>query len=216
MWITRALTAFLMIACGMLTLALSTASEAFQLLLSVGAGTGLIYLLRWFWWRINAWSEISAMLSSFLVSFAFFFARKMGVVVQDPIPLLATVGVTTVVWLTVTMLTEPADRASLVRFYELTRPAGPGWNVIRAESKLPPSPDSLPQMMLGWTAGVTFVYAGLFGTGSFIYGRTTHALVWLVAFVISGAVLLQVVRRAWSAAPEPAGLESSAPAAQKP
>src|SRR6516164_4441365 len=76
LWVSRALTAFLMIAAGAFTLALSTASEAFQLLLSIGAGTGLIYLLRWFWWRINAWSEISAMVSSFVVSLAFFVAAK--------------------------------------------------------------------------------------------------------------------------------------------
>jgi dTDP-glucose pyrophosphorylase/Na+/proline symporter len=216
LWVSRGLTAFLMIACGMFTLALSTASEAFQLLLSVGAGTGLIYLLRWFWWRINAWSEISAMASSFLVAFAFFVAKKAGAVIPDPIPLLVTVGATTVVWVTVTMLTKPADRASLVRFYELTRPAGPGWNVIRAESNLPPSPDSLPQMMLGWTAGVTFVYAGLFGTGSFLYGRTLQASIWLVAFVVSGVVLLRVVRRAWSAEPELVGSETSTVAAHRP
>ena len=213
LWVSRSLTAFLMIACGLFTLALSTASEAFQLLLSVGAGTGLIYLLRWFWWRINAWSEISAMVSSFVVSLGFFAAKKAGVAIPDPWPLLATVALTTVVWVTVTMFTKPADRASLVRFYELTRPAGPGWNVIRAETKLPPSRDSFPQMLLGWTAGVTFVYAGLFGTGSLIYGRTTQALVWAVAFVVSGIVLVRVVQRAWSSEPELVGSESSATAA---
>ena len=189
LWVSRSLTALLMVACGFFTLALSTASEAFQLLLSVGAGTGLLYLLRWFWWRINAWSEISAMVSSFGVALAFFVAKKAGVVIQDPWPLLITVGVTTVVWVTVTLLTAPADRATLVRFYERTRPAGPGWNAIRAETNLPPSPDSLPQMLLGWTAGVTFVYAGLFGTGTLIYGRTTQAMVWIVVFVVSGVVL---------------------------
>lgn len=214
LWVSRSLAAFLMIACGLFTLALSTASEAFQLLLSVGAGTGLIYLLRWFWWRINAWSEISAMISSFAVSFAFFVARKAGADIPDPWPLLVTVALTTIVWVAVTMLTKPADHASLVRFYELTRPAGPGWNIIRREAQLPPSPDSLPQMLLGWTAGVTFVYAGLFGTGSFIYGRTVHATIWVVAFIISGAVLVGVVRRAWSTEPELAGSETSAPASR--
>src|SRR6185312_7194920 len=145
LWVSRSLTAFLMIACGLFTMLLSTASEAFQLLLSVGAGTGLIYLLRWFWWRINAWSEISAMVSSFAVSIGFFVAHKLGVVIPDPIPLLTTVGITTVVWVSVTMFTSPADHATLLRFYELTRPAGPGWKAIRAESKIAASPDSLPQ-----------------------------------------------------------------------
>jgi dTDP-glucose pyrophosphorylase len=198
LWVSRSLTALLMVACGFFTLALSTASEAFQLLLSVGAGTGLIYLLRWFWWRINAWSEISAMVSSFAVALGFFVAKKAGVVIQEPWPLLITVGLTTIVWVTVTLLTAPADRATLVRFYERTRPAGPGWNAIRAETNLPPSSDSLPQMLLGWTAGVTFVYAGLFGTGSLIYGHTTQATVWIVVFVVSGLVLVRVVQRLFS------------------
>lgn len=219
LWISRSLTAFLMIAAGAFTLFLSTASEAFQLLLSVGAGTGLIYLLRWFWWRINAWSEISAMASSFAVAIAFFVAKKMGVDIPDPIPLLTTVAVTTVVWVSVTMLTEPADHATLLRFYELTRPAGPGWKEIRAESKVAASPDSLPQMMLGWTAGVMFVYAGLFGTGSLIYGRLWQTAIWAAAFLISGFVLMRVVRRIWSTEEieRPiTGSETSALAAERP
>jgi hypothetical protein len=184
-----------MVACGVFTLALSTAGEAFQLLLSVGAGTGLIYLLRWFWWRINAWSEISAMISSFVISLGFFVARKSGVAFPDYVALISTVAATTVVWVTVTLLTKPADAATLRRFYELTRPAGPGWNAVRRETDLPPSSDSFPQMLLGWTAGVTFVYAGLFGTGSVIYGRTTAAAIWIALFVVSGVVLIRAARR---------------------
>jgi SSS family solute:Na+ symporter len=216
LWISRGLTAVLMILCGVFTTFLSTASEAFQLLLSVGAGTGLIYLLRWFWWRINAWSEISAMISSFLISLAFFVANKLGAHIADPVPLLATVGVTTVVWITVTLMTAPVDHATLLRFYELTRPAGRGWAEFRAESKLPPSPDSLPQMLLGWTAGVMFVYAGLFGTGSLIYGRLSQSIIWGVVFLVSGVVLMRVVMRLWSSEPELAGSETSAIAARRP
>ena len=216
LWVSRSLTALLMILAGIFTLFLSTASEAFQLLLSVGAGTGLIYLLRWFWWRINAWSEISAMISSFLIALAFFVAKKLGAEIQDPVPLLVTVAVTTIVWITVTLMTPPVDHATLLRFYELTRPAGPGWKTFRAESALPPSPDSFPQMLIGWTAGVMFVYAGLFGTGSLIYGRITQSILWAVLFVVSGVVLLRVVMRVWSGAPELAGSETSALAARHP
>ncbi|MGH7603092.1 MAG: sodium:solute symporter family transporter, partial [Gemmatimonadaceae bacterium] len=216
LWVSRALTAVLMILCGVFTMFLSTASQAFQLLLSVGAGTGLIYLLRWFWWRINAWSEISAMISSFLISLGFFVAKKLGADIPDPVPLLATVGVTTVVWITVTLMTAPVDHGTLLRFYELTRPAGRGWAAFRAESSLPPSPDSLPQMLLGWTAGVMFVYAGLFGTGSLIYGRISQSILWGVAFVVSGFVLMRVVMRVWAGEPELAGSETSAIAARRP
>jgi solute:Na+ symporter, SSS family len=216
LWISRSLTAVLMIAAGAFTLFLSTASDAFQLLLSVGAGTGLIYLLRWFWWRINAWSEISAMASSFIVAIGFFVAEKMGHAAPEPMPLLVTVAVTTVVWVSVTMFTSPADHATLLRFYELTRPAGPGWKAIRAESKVAASPDSLPQMLLGWTSGVMFVYAGLFGTGSIIYGRTFQASIWLVAFIISGVVLMRVVQRVWSADEPVRSNDTSAIAAHRP
>ncbi|MGI8403101.1 MAG: sodium:solute symporter family transporter [Gemmatimonadaceae bacterium] len=216
LWVSRVLAAVLMILAGVFTLFLSTAGEAFQLLLSVGAGTGLIYLLRWFWWRINAWSEISAMASSFLIALAFFTAKKLGANIPDPVPLLVTVAVTTVVWIAVTLMTAPVDHAALLRFYELTRPAGPGWAAFRAESKLPPSPDSIPQMLLGWTAGVMFVYAGLFGTGSLIYGRISQSILWAVLFVISGVVLARVVMRVWASEPEIAGNETSAVAANRP
>jgi len=194
-WISRGVTVGLMAACGAFTLLLSTASEAFQLLLSVGAGTGLIYLLRWFWWRINAWSEIAAMVSSFAIALGLFIMRKSGVPISDTTALLGTVGATTVVWVAVTLLTPPTDDATLRRFYEKTRPMGPGWNRIRRADDLPASPDSFADALLGWTAGVTFVYAGLFGTGSAIYGRIVAATVWGIAFVVSGAMLGRVIPR---------------------
>ncbi len=193
LWVSRGLTACLMIACGTFTLFLSTASEAFQLLLTIGAGTGLIYLLRWFWWRINAWSEISAMASSFVLSFGIFIARKNGVGIPDHIALITTVLVTTVIWVTVTLLTEPVDTPTLEKFYALTRPAGPGWATIRKRAGLPASPDSMPQMLLAWTAGCLFVYSALFGFGSALYGRTTVAYLCGLLFLGSGIVLYRVM-----------------------
>ncbi len=185
LWVSRAVTVGLMVACGAFTLALSTASEAFQLLLSVGAGTGLIYLLRWFWWRINAWSEIAAMVSSFAIAIGLFAARKSGVAISESGALIGSVVATTVVWVTVTLLTPPTDEVTLRRFYEATRPMGPGWARIRRAANLPPSSDSFANAIVGWTAGVTFVYAGLFGTGSLIYGRLLPASVCGVLFIAS-------------------------------
>jgi Na+/proline symporter len=193
----RIVTALLMVAAALLTTVLSTAKEAFDLMLSVGAGTGLIYLLRWFWWRLNAWSEIAAMVSSFLVALAFFVAGKVGHPVDTSVSLVATVAVTTVVWLAVTYLTAPVSRERLVAFYELVRPAGPGWKRIREETGLGPSPDSLPLAMLGWVLGITFVYSALFGTGSYLYGRTPQAVMWTVIFVVSGAGLARLLPRFW-------------------
>jgi SSS family solute:Na+ symporter len=197
-FVGRIVTGLLMVLAAALTFVLDSARQSFELMMSIGAGTGLIYLLRWYWWRINAWSEIAAMISSFVVTVYFFVASKRGQPVPAHIALLITVGVTTVVWLVTTLLTAPSDRATLVRFYELVRPAGPGWKDIRDESKLPPSPDSIPQMMLGWVLGCAFIYAALFGTGSFLYGKTAQALVWLVVFLVSGTGLLRMLPRLWA------------------
>jgi Na+/proline symporter len=196
--VARIVTALLMLLAGLLTFRLQTAAKTFQLLLSIGAGTGLIYLLRWFWWRINAWSEISAMASSFLTSLLLFLRDTPAHPVSPVFSLLVTVGITTVVWVTVTLLTEPADRPTLVKFYRLVRPAGPGWKPIAAEAGPVESPDSLPQSLLGWVLGCTFIYAALFWTGSFIYGKTAQGLVWLVLFVVSGIGLLRLLPQLWS------------------
>ncbi len=195
----RVVTAGLMVCAALLTLELESAKQSFDLLLSVGAGTGLIYLLRWFWWRVNAWSEVAAMISSFLVALAFFVAAKQGHPVRPEITLIATVAVTTVVWVSVTLLTAPTEHGTLVTFYKLVRPAGPGWKAIRGETGAPASPDSLPQALLGWVLGCVFVYAALFGAGSFLYGRTAQGLVWLGFFVVSGVGLVRLLPRLWSA-----------------
>jgi Na+/proline symporter len=198
----RIVTALLMVAAGLFTFLLDTASASFQLLLSVGAGTGLLYLLRWFWWRVSAWSEIAAMTSSFLIAVAFFVAGRMGHGVPAHLALIATVAATSAVWIGVTFLARPADRATLVAFYRLVRPAGPGWTAIRAEAGDTRAPDSLTLSMIGWVAGCVFVYAALFGTGSFLYGRTAQGAVWLALFVVSGVVLLRLLPRIWTAAEE--------------
>ena len=194
----RITTALLMISAAMLTFALDTAKEAFDLILSIGAGTGLIYLLRWFWWRVNAWSEIAAMTSSFVMALAFFIAGKQGHHVASHLALIATVATTTVVWVLAAFLAPGTDRDTLVRFCRLVRPAGPGWARLRAESGVESSPDSLPMAMLGWMVGCLFVYSALFGTGSFLYGRTGQGLMWLTAFVLSGVTLLKLVPRMWA------------------
>ena len=108
--VSRIITAVLMVIAGGFVFLLTTAGEAFQVLLSIGAGTGLIYLLRWFWWRINAWSEIAAMISSFVIAMGFFFARRGGLQMSDHRVLLYSVAGTTVVWVAVTLLTPPTER----------------------------------------------------------------------------------------------------------
>ncbi|MBA2292022.1 MAG: Na+:solute symporter [Gemmatimonadales bacterium] len=197
----RIMTVSLMAIAGALTFVLETAQQSFQLLLSIGAGTGLLYLLRWFWWRINAWCEIAAMVASFSAALGFFIAHKQGVVMPAHVPLLATVAITTVAWVVTALVTSPTDREKLLSFYRTVRPAGPGWSAIRAESGLPPSQDSLPQAFLAWMLGCLTVYGALFGTGSFLYGHHGTALFWGIVFVVSGTLLTRIVRQLWSSAP---------------
>ncbi len=194
----RIVTALLMILAGLLTLVLETAKTSFDLLLSVGAGTGLIYLLRWFWWRINAWSEIAAMIASFLITAAFFILRKNGLEIASHYSLIMTIGATTVVWLLVTFTTPKTDRSALVRFYKLVRPAGPGWAEFRRETGLAPARDSLPMELLGWTVGTAAVWTALFSTGSFLFGRSGQGWFLAVICVVSTVVLVGIIRRIWT------------------
>jgi SSS family solute:Na+ symporter len=194
----RLVTGLLMVVAASLTFVLDSARQAFDLMLSVGAGTGLIYLLRWFWWRINAWSEIAAMVSSFAVSAGFFIAAKSGHGVPSHVSLLATVLTTTIVWIAVTYMTRPTEPATLEAFYRRVRPAGPGWAHVRAATGLGPSPDSLSQAMLGWVLGVLFVYAALFGTGSILYGKWPQASLWIVVFAVTGVWLARLLPRLWA------------------
>ncbi|HNQ22192.1 MAG TPA: Na+:solute symporter [Phycisphaerae bacterium] len=199
--VSRVVSAALMILSGALMFALTTAKDAFDLMLSIGAGTGLLYLLRWFWWRINAWSELAAMAASFAAAVFLLIARKLGVPISGHWGLVGSVAFTTVVWVVVTYLTPPVERETLLRFYRLVRPAGPGWREFRAASGVAAAPDRLSLALLGWFLGCVLVYSALFGTGSFIYGRSTAGVVGVVAFVASGGGLLWLLRTLWRSSP---------------
>jgi SSS family solute:Na+ symporter len=191
----RVVTVLLMFVGVAFTFWLDTAKQSFDLLLSVGAGTGLIYLLRWFWWRINAWSEISAMCVSFVVSLAFFIAAKTGHGFASTTVLLVTVGITTVVWLIVTVLTPADDPQTLERFYAKVRPAGPGWRRVRECAGLPPSPDSPAQALGCWVLGLAAIYGVLFATGAYVYGEAVPGAIWTAVAICAVFGLLLLVRR---------------------
>ncbi|HTZ55415.1 MAG TPA: sodium:solute symporter family protein [Candidatus Acidoferrum sp.] len=193
-FVGRLVTVLLMVAGVSVTYLLDTAKDAFGLLISIGAGTGLIYLLRWYWWRINAWSEISAMFASFIVALGFFTAGKLGHAASSTTILLVTAFVTTVVWLTVTFLTPADDPQTLARFYEKVRPAGPGWQRVRAAGGLPPSPDSPTQAFAAWILGLAAIYGVLFATGAFVYGRTVPGVVWSAVAVAATLGLVRLMR----------------------
>jgi Na+/proline symporter len=198
-WLSRLMTAVLMMVSGSMVFLLSTAGEAFQLLLSIGAGTGLIYLLRWFWWRINAWSEIAAMASSFTIACAFFVARKSGLEMSSHAALVWSVILTTVVWVAVTYMTKPTDLETLRRFYRTVRPAGRGWQKIVGTEQLEGPRDSLSLAVLGWVCGCTFVYSALFGTGALLYGHPQQGAICFLVTIGSGVGLIRVVPKIWGA-----------------
>jgi hypothetical protein len=138
------------------------------------------------------------MVSSFVIAVGFFAAGKMNVEIAPHVSLVITVAATTIVWITVTLLTRPADRSKLREFYRLVQPAGPGWRQIRAEAGASGSPDRLAESLLGWTLGCAFVYSALFGAGSFLYGKSAQGLFWSAIFVVSLFGLSRVLPRIWS------------------
>ncbi len=194
------------------TFLLGTARQGFDLLLSIGAGTGLLYLLRWFWWRIDAASEIAAMLVSFLIAIAFFIAGKLGYAVDPTTSLLIGVGVTTIAWLGITLLFPPKDEAALVAFYRRVHPPGPGWKYLRERYGLADSQDSPATALVGWVLGLAAIYGVLFATGSWLQAAWLPACVWSAVTLAATVGLVLVMRRLWAGDEGATETESQPPA----
>ncbi len=211
----RVFTILLMVMAGLVALAMESALDNFKIMLMVGAGTGLIFILRWFWWRINAASEITAMIVSFIVAVYFRFfhgqvafmlaetgsykavADFAGLLMNDWIQLLFTIGITTVSWVLVTYLAKPVSEESLLNFCRTIQPGGPGWARITAllekEDVAPSRAWQVPQGILCMLLGCVSIYSALFATGYLIYGR--YLLCALTTFLAVAASLL--LARQW-------------------
>jgi solute:Na+ symporter, SSS family len=215
---SRLATVFLFLVSVIVTSQLATVEQAWKFLIGLGAGTGLVYILRWYWWRINAWSEISAMIASFVTfsyvsgSFALVLSKldiiapaqvaawtpavvRNGGADADAITLLITVAVTTVVWVVTTFLTQPESATVLDSFYERVRPGGPGW--ARISTKLGYGREPIPGGAGAWTnwlAGIVAVYAALFGTGKIIFGQIGAGVVMLIVAVLAFAWIARSFR----------------------
>ncbi|PIE02112.1 MAG: Na+:solute symporter [Acidobacteria bacterium] len=190
-------TVFLMLVSALLALALSNALQAFNILLQVGAGTGLLFILRWFWWRINPYSEITAMIVSFLVAvyfelvFPLFFGTKMASHWQ----MLYGVIITTISWLAITFLTAPSEDGKLKEFYLLIKPSGPGWRKVAEQHGLPVfNHGTLPKGILMMVLGTCSIYNALFSLGYTLYGETLLSGITLVICLSSSVLLAKLLK----------------------
>jgi SSS family solute:Na+ symporter len=192
-WISRVTTIALMILSAIVTFYLESIRQAWEFVLESGAGIGLVLILRWYWWRINAWSEIAAMVAA-AIGYA---ALKTFTSLVFPYTLLAVVAWTTVCWLVVTFATAPESDEHLVRFFRRTHPDGPGWRRIAALAGAPP-PGPLGGLLIDWVAGVVLIYAVLFGMGELLFGSLVSALTFFaVAAAAAGIISADLARRGW-------------------
>jgi len=198
----RISTVLLMLFAAVFALWLESAFKAFNILLQIGAGTGLIFILRWFWWRVNAYSELAGMIVSFLVAvYLELIHERLGLPPLAPwVKLLTGVGITTAGWLLVTWLTRPTRYETLLAFYRKVRPASAGWTPLLKEAlergDLSPAdinPGRLPLQIACMLTGTIMVYAALFGTGFVIYGHLWQAVAAFAVAALSAAWLI----RAW-------------------
>ena len=187
-----------------LVFALDTAKDSFDVILQIGAGTGLLYLVRWFWWRVTAWCEIVAMVSSFGVSILFLILKKMGMAPGTYQELLITIACTTVLWMATAYLGPQTDNAALINFYHKVRPAGPGWTHVRELAGITPEQTeadnralNFPMSLLGWFTGCITIWSALFTVGNLLYGRMDLFWAMLAVFAVSGGILIRVVNRLW-------------------
>jgi Na+/proline symporter len=194
------LTAFLAILGAAVSLVMTSVAGAWQLLLGVGAGTGAVYLLRWYWWRVNAWSEVSAMtaaaITTVLLHTVIHIQGTEAIVFAKSI--LLTVALTSLVWLAVTFLTPPEPESKLLQFYRRVRPGVAGWKqVARLAPEVPASRDGWYNLM-DWLLGCLMVYMTLFGIGKLLLGSTSLGILFLVVAAAAGyAIYFDFSQRGW-------------------
>jgi solute:Na+ symporter, SSS family len=200
----RVCTVLLYIFAALLSMVMSSAQQAFQVLLSIGAGTGLLYIVRWFWSRVSAWCEVTAMAASLVSAAGFPYFEKIGVLphlgfAQTTI---LQVGFTTVCWLVAAFVAPQTERAKLIEFYKKVHPAGPGWTDVRKEAGVTVAEqalhgDHMGKATLGWVSGCAVIWSSLFAIGNYLYGRTLSAVILTGVFAVSGMTLLWVVNGLW-------------------
>ncbi|MHB9014246.1 MAG: sodium:solute symporter family protein [Ignavibacteriaceae bacterium] len=197
---SQIVTMVLMILSAIVTFYMDSIASAWQFLMAIGAGTGLVYILRWFWWRINAWSEISAMIAAFTISLTLQFGFHFNE--NDPRQfaylLLITVAFTTAIWVTVTFLTSPEPDEKLLSFYRRVRPNARFWTPIAKQATdIAPVKDGILNL-INWISGVAMIYSFLFGLGQIILGSMILGIIFLITgFIFGGIIFYQMNKRGW-------------------
>ncbi len=193
---SRWATALLAVLASIATFYMESISGAWKWLLAAGAGTGGVLILRWFWWRINAWSEIAAMTAAAVISAALMFGR--GYDTDQPLEfahvMLMTVALTSVVWLAVTLLTPPEPVATLDRFYRRARPYKRLWEPVASSAPEVQAQTGALGDLMGWLASCALVYCTLFGSGKLLLATWTEAVPWLGAAVVSASLVGRSLR----------------------
>ena len=198
--ISQIVTMILMILSAVVTFYMDSIASAWQFLMAIGAGTGLVYILRWFWWRINAWSEISAMIAAFAISLILQFGFHFNE--NDPRQfaylLLITVAFTTTIWVMVTFLTSPEPEEKLLSFYRRVQPNARFWKPIAEKaSEIKPVNDGVINLV-NWISGVAMIYCFLFGLGQIILGSLLMGIVFIMAgFIFGGIIFYQMNKLGW-------------------
>jgi solute:Na+ symporter, SSS family len=196
--------------------ALDTAKTAFDIILQIGAGTGLLYLVRWFWWRVNAWCEVVAMVSSLLVSIALAVLARQGHPLSSHVALMVTVAATTICWVVTAYVAPQTDPEVLRAFYRKVRPSGPGWAPVRAALGAEAdgvAGDPLPLALVGWALGCAMVWSSLFAIGQALYGEWALAAGLTATAVVTGTGLALLAPRLW---PDTSGADGPAAAGAPP
>jgi len=193
-------TILIMLASCIVTYYQDSIAGAWKLLIALGAGTGSVFILRWFWWRINAWSEVSAMAASFVVSLLLQFQFNLRS--EEPREfawmVIITVACSTTCWLAVTFFTAPEAKETLLAFYRRVRPSASFWGPIAREATDVTPVHDVHRNLLNWVAGCVFVYLTLFGVGKIIFGQTALGLALLgVAAVAAATIYWDLERRGW-------------------
>jgi hypothetical protein len=196
----RVFTVLLMVFSAFFALFLNNSLQAFGIILQIGAGTGLIFILRWFWYRVNVYSELTAMIVSFVVAIMFEFVIPNNFSVEEK--LIIGVTITTISWLIVTLITPPSRMETLQNFYKKIQPGGPGWKKVIEESEAKginitgkKEKWDVPSGILCMLFGSISVYSILFGIGYLLYSKTTTGIIFMLISVVSVIVLMKFWKR---------------------